>query len=165
MSALLNSVSAAPTHLDRLTAASPSTEDLRYRARFWRKYVESTPIDELSTEQAYRIIANCLAMEDTAARMESPAPVVQLVKPVRKPRAAASKSSAMTAEQFWALANDAIQVMIRNFGLNWKVTAHSETFECTLPSKFRSYKTERGTVIRFRADQRFPKASFCAGVS
>jgi hypothetical protein len=162
MSASIATIAHDITSLDRLTSADPSAADLRYRAEFWQRYVATASTEALSTDQAARIILNCVAMVDLADRMEAPrAPVVQLV-PVKKSTApkAPAKPKMVSAAQFWTLHTFAVNRMIAVHGAQWKLTAPEETVETRLPAKLCSYVGPLGGKITWRRDQRIPAAKY-----
>lgn len=137
------------------------------------KYLASVP-GLWDSDQGLRVLENCDAMERLADRLDNPpAPVVLQrvdtppppVKAVRKPRAVktpVSKPVAVTAEGFWRAHGAAVRGIGDRFGTRWYLQA-SETVCATVPSKLRSYKSERGTVIKFRADHRLPAACYWPG--
>lgn len=166
--------SSEPSSLDRLTSLNPTSADLRYRAAFWRKYA----IEDCRTADQYdRIVANCAEMEALAARMDAPAPVVQLVtaakaSPVRKlasgvkrgtVSAVAKKPARVGAAEFWSLHARAVSCMVDCFGPRWKLVAPAETVEVRLPAAMCSYVGPLGNKINWRRDQRIPAAQYWPG--
>lgn len=83
-----------------------------------------------------------------------------LVKALRPARKA---GVAMDGAGFWSAYREAQAAIIAEHGLMWKVRAQHDTVLAVLPAKYRSWKTERGTVLRYSADQRLPCARFWAG--
>lgn len=97
-----------------------------------------------------------LSDADRAALLEAlrPTPVV-----ATKPKTA--KAKGMTGQSFWTAYRSAQDAIIVEYGTAWKVRAvPGDTVLARLPAKYRSWKTERGTVLRYNPDQRLPGARF-----
>ncbi|HTI81799.1 MAG TPA: hypothetical protein VL614_15225 [Acetobacteraceae bacterium] len=88
-------------------------------------------------------------------------------RPVRvpaAPRRSLATAPAVGAERFWQAAGAAQRAIIDAYGLHWAVRAPiGETILVTVPPRLRSFKSERGTTIRYRADHRLPAARFWPG--
>lgn len=70
----------------------------------------------------------------------------------------------MSAFQFWHGHGQAVQAIIGEFGLNWKIKAPiGQTILVTVPPCWRSGKTERGGTVRWSADHRMPSAGYWPG--
>lgn len=67
----------------------------------------------------------------------------------------------MSAFQFWAAHGRAVQAIIADFGLNWKVKAPiGATVLAGVPACWRSGKTYRGGIVRWSRDHRMPAARY-----
>lgn len=88
-------------------------------------------------------------------------------RPVRVPTAPRPRQAtvpAIGAERFWQAAGAAQRAIIEAYGMAWAVRAPiGETVLVTMPPRLRSFKSERGTTIRYRADHRLPAARFWPG--
>ena len=169
MSAALETTFAPVTLLDQLSNADPTSADLRARAAFWRRYVETTP--GLTSDQVARIEASCVALIARADHMDAPAPVVALVHaapPQRRgnvlPRVAKPKAApAMTAEQFWTLHGRAVAQIRACLGENWYSHTPRDSVTLTVPSKLCSMTGPLGGKIKWRRDWRMPAAQYWPG--
>lgn len=86
------------------------------------------------------------------------------VKPAKRAKTVTAKAPTMNAVEFWSMQHKAVESIIAVYGLGWKVRApFDETILATIPSKFRSYVTERGTRIKWGADHRLPAAQYWPG--
>lgn len=143
--------------LARLTRLNPSSDDLRHRAEFWRRYLATSPVDP---NQALIVMANCAAMESQADRMDNPAPIARLAaaRPARKP--AASKVKGITALEFWDAHSAAVRAIVAVHGPRWQLTAPRETVEVRLPARLCSAIGPLGGKITWRRDQRVPAPSY-----
>ena len=148
------------TVLDCLTAPEATPEILRVRAAYWATVADRNARAG-RIDQARRLRVNCRAMRRQAADLERPVtPVVSaaLASPRRVP---AVRRRELGAERFWAACAAAVDAIRARYGDNWKIHAPvGETVVATVPGKLRSYRTARGTVIRFRADHRLPAAKY-----
>lgn len=170
MSAALQTIDApATTLLDSLSCADPSSADLRARAAFWRRYVETTP--ELSTDQAFRIIANCVALDDRADRMDAPAPVVALVahktglfthKVGRRSAPKVAKTPTIRPDEFWAMHTRAVDAVRNVWGDRWHVYGLESVPVC-VPSRLCTMTGPLGGKIKWRRDWRMPAAKYWPG--
>lgn len=164
MSASLQTTFAPVTLLDQLSNADPTSADLRARAAFWRRYVETTP--GLTSDQIARLEAACVALAARADHMDTPTPVVALVpKMTRKSPATTkpAKTSAMTAEQFWTLHGQAVAAIGACLGENWYSHAPRESVTLTVPSRLCSMTGPLGGKIKWRRDWRMPAARYWPG--
>lgn len=102
-----------------------------------------------------RLRAEVARLETALAEAQrAPEPVTAApVKRGRKPKG----DSLMTAETFWRARGEAIE----RAGARWHLD--SESRWVTIPAKWRTRRTERGTVLRWNADQRMPAARYWAG--
>ena len=161
MSASLQTTFAPAALLDQLSNADPTSVDLRARAAFWRRYVETTP--GLTSDQIARLEASCVALLARAGRMDAPAPVVAIVpKAARKSPAApkAPAKTAMTAEQFWTLHGQAVARIRACLGENWGSHAPRDSVTLTVPSRLCSMTGPLGSKIKWRRDWRMPAAQY-----
>lgn len=73
----------------------------------------------------------------------------------------ARRTGGINAFQFWAQHGKAVEAIIAAYGLSWKVRApHGETVLATVPTCWRSGKTERGGIVRWSKDHRMPAARY-----
>lgn len=159
MSAALQTAPVEITSLDRLTSVNPTSDDLRYRAGFWRKYMQGA---DLTIEQEARIAQNCFYMVRLADQMDNPAPIAVLVpaKSIRK-IAKPIKPAAVTAEQFWQLHAQAVSAIWSVYGERWYSHAPlTETVCATVPAKLCSMTGKLGGKIKWRRDWRLPTAKY-----
>jgi len=142
--------------LNALTTATPTAGELRVRAEFWAIYA-----DGLSSQQASELVAaNIADLLQLADRMDSPAPVVQLVS-VAKPKAKAKAITAsLTAPAFWSLHSAACAAISRVHGEAWRGNAPEESINVTLPAKLCGHTTARGTRLKWNRDHRMPAAKW-----
>lgn len=78
-----------------------------------------------------------------------------------KPARRSKRGAEMSAPAFWAAYAAAVASIREQYGANWKITAPLyKTVLVTLPAKLRSYKSDRGVTIKYRADHRIPGPGF-----
>lgn len=71
------------------------------------------------------------------------------------------RTCGINAFQFWAQHGKAVEAIIAAYGLSWKVRAPvGGSVLATVPTCWRSGKTERGGIVRWSKDHRMPAARF-----
>jgi hypothetical protein len=135
--------------INALTTATPTAIELRTRVAFWSKFACGLA----DGSDAYSLVmANIADMAQSADRLERKVSVSARI--VKRPVA-----STVTAVEFWQAHAAAVQSIRATFGGRWYLQA-AETVMATIPAKLRSYKSERGTLIKFRMDHRLPIAKY-----
>jgi hypothetical protein len=148
-------------------AANRRTEErtapwLRRVINFAPKHPAPTEGELLTLLESVRYYATLLEMPADP----SPAPAVA-TEPPKAPKEKAqklAKEPVLTAERFWDMRRAALEAICAEYGPRWGVLApQHDTVMVTVPAKLRSYKTERGTTVRFHKDWRMPAARFWSG--
>jgi hypothetical protein len=99
---------------------------------------------------------------DQAARFvpDAGAPPTPAAKPATK--RASKTAPKLTGAEFYTLLVAAMRAASAELGPRWAFVPGASVL-ITIPAKIASFKTERGTVIKTRRDQRAPAARFWAG--
>jgi hypothetical protein len=86
-------------------------------------------------------------------------------KPVKAtPKAKRAAIPTIDAPTFWRLHGAAVEAVIAIYGPGWKCRAPmGETVLAVIPTRFRGHVGERGTLLKWRADHRFPAARYWPG--
>lgn len=157
------------TVLDALTSPTITPDILRIRIEYWLKVADRNERNG-RVEQAKRVRRNCKAMKQQgrAIAVEAVSVITPQVAPVEVPAGKVKRVATpkIAPVDFWDLRDDAIDAIVEVYGTTWKCMAPiGETTLMTVPVRLRSYKTERGGQVRYRADHRFPAAKYwCHGV-
>lgn len=87
--------------------------------------------------------------------------VTPLVIPAKRaPRKLGAKAAVLTALEFWAMHAEAVAAIQDEHGERWVVAPFGHTELVTVPARWLKFRTERGTILTWRRDQRMPAAKY-----
>jgi hypothetical protein len=162
MSQSLNTVVSQLDAMARFHATRAGiARDPRSAARHLAQVVE---LRELSATIGGALVelAEFRAAVQTVAPVKAEKPARgRVAKPAKVAKVA--KVPAIDAMEFWRLHGEAVECMISIYGRNWKVRAPMGETSLVTITKYRSHKTERGTMLRWGKDHRFPAARYWQG--